>query len=276
MDTHSIEIRALVKRLAENPFQRLSNDELAALTVWLSSIGRSSGGPPVSRDTSKNNPNAFIVHDRDTVQNARVAARYNETRRQFAAFDISQGRNNLSPLDCALNWLQAKLRETGTDCASIPRHQFHDYLLANGLTVWPIVEACMKLEWISLGEPTSPNYSILPPVLLTRFGSVEEGDNAAPPASVDDRAAEEKIKRLVGELGVREPLRSTPQNVEPTVRERNILEALGDGEMTGAELAKKAGYPFNGRFREVLSTMKKRGMLLPGTSGRKYRRGTAG
>ncbi len=44
--------------------------------------------------------------------------------------------------------------------------------------------------------------------------------------------------------------------------EENILEALGDGKLTGEELAKKAGYPFNSNFKNTLSSLVKRGLLV--------------
>jgi len=43
--------------------------------------------------------------------------------------------------------------------------------------------------------------------------------------------------------------------------ERNILEALGQGTMTGEKLAKRAGYPFNSNLKSTLSSLRKRGIL---------------
>ncbi len=61
--------------------------------------------------------------------------------------------------------------------------------------------------------------------------------------------------------------------VRLTDRESTILEALGDDELIGEHLAKKAGYPFNSAFRTTVSNMKKRGILTVGKGGRGYRRG---
>ena len=63
------------------------------------------------------------------------------------------------------------------------------------------------------------------------------------------------------------------QEIPPTERESIILEALGNDELTGEKLAKKAGYTFNSAFRTTVSNMKKRGLLRPGKFGRRYRRG---
>lgn len=46
-----------------------------------------------------------------------------------------------------------------------------------------------------------------------------------------------------------------------TAAEENILEALGDGKLTGEKLAQKAGYPFNSNFKNTLSSLVKRGLL---------------
>jgi len=43
--------------------------------------------------------------------------------------------------------------------------------------------------------------------------------------------------------------------------ERNILEALGRGTMTGEKLAERAGYPFNSNFKSTLSSLRKREIL---------------
>jgi hypothetical protein len=68
--------------------------------------------------------------------------------------------------------------------------------------------------------------------------------------------------------------RQVPPVTALTQRETNILEAIGADELTGQQLAEKAGYPFTGRFRATLSEMKKRRLLVAGHLGRGYRRGT--
>jgi hypothetical protein len=60
-----------------------------------------------------------------------------------------------------------------------------------------------------------------------------------------------------------------------TQRETTVLEAIGEMELSAEELAKIAGYPCNSAFRTLLSTMKKRGLLLPGSGGIGYRRGSS-
>lgn len=47
-----------------------------------------------------------------------------------------------------------------------------------------------------------------------------------------------------------------------TETERNILEALGEGKLNGQQLAKKAGYPCNSNFKNTLSSLVKRGLLV--------------
>jgi hypothetical protein len=80
----------------------------------------------------------------------------------------------------------------------------------------------------------------------------------------------EQLRRTVqewlgGELEVtcdqqaQAPVSATP-NLNDT--EGNILEALGGDTMTGEELAKQAGYPFNSNFRSTLSRLVSRGILV--------------
>lgn len=47
-----------------------------------------------------------------------------------------------------------------------------------------------------------------------------------------------------------------------TAAEQNILEALGDGTLTGEKLAEKAGYPCNSNFKNTLSSLVKRCILV--------------
>lgn len=43
--------------------------------------------------------------------------------------------------------------------------------------------------------------------------------------------------------------------------EQNIIEALNTSTLTGGELAKKAGYPYNSNFKSTLAGLRKRGIL---------------
>ncbi len=52
-----------------------------------------------------------------------------------------------------------------------------------------------------------------------------------------------------------------------TGAEQNILEALGDGKLTGERLAAKAGYPCNSNFKNTLSSLVKRGSLVNDSPG---------
>jgi len=58
----------------------------------------------------------------------------------------------------------------------------------------------------------------------------------------------------------------TEQNLEDMEQildeiEQDIIEALGDRTLTGAILAKDAGHPYNFRFKNSLSGLRKRGIL---------------
>jgi hypothetical protein len=52
-----------------------------------------------------------------------------------------------------------------------------------------------------------------------------------------------------------------------TVREKNILEAIGARELSGPQIAIKAGYAYNSALRAALSGMVKRGMIRKGDFG---------
>lgn len=58
--------------------------------------------------------------------------------------------------------------------------------------------------------------------------------------------------------------------------EHDILEALGKDCLYGKEIAKLAGYAYDGHFREVLSSLVKRKRLIKGHNGHRYRRASAG
>jgi hypothetical protein len=44
-------------------------------------------------------------------------------------------------------------------------------------------------------------------------------------------------------------------------REIDIVEALGADAITGEELAVRAGYEYDGHFKGILSSMRKRGII---------------
>lgn len=44
--------------------------------------------------------------------------------------------------------------------------------------------------------------------------------------------------------------------------ERCIIEALGAETLTGEQLAQRSGYPHDSRFRHVLASLRRRGVLL--------------
>lgn len=59
-----------------------------------------------------------------------------------------------------------------------------------------------------------------------------------------------------------------------TEAERNILEALGEEKLNGEPLAQKAGYPCNSNFKNTLSSLVKRGLLVNDRPG--YRKPKSG
>jgi len=69
-----------------------------------------------------------------------------------------------------------------------------------------------------------------------------------------------------GEVGQPAPLLTTA--------EQNIFKALGDGKLTGEKLAEKAGYPCNSNFKNTLSSLVKRGLLVNDRPG--YRQPRSG
>lgn len=47
-----------------------------------------------------------------------------------------------------------------------------------------------------------------------------------------------------------------------TEREEHILEALGKKKLTGEKVAEAAGYEYDGHFKNLLSSLVKRGILV--------------
>lgn len=56
-------------------------------------------------------------------------------------------------------------------------------------------------------------------------------------------------------------------NQDLTYTETNILEALGDETLRGKELLKLAGYDYSSHYRQILSNLKKRGILASNDDG---------
>src|SRR5688572_29389732 len=59
-----------------------------------------------------------------------------------------------------------------------------------------------------------------------------------------------------------------------TEREQDILEALGEKKLTGEKVAEAAGYEYDGHFKNLLSSLVKRGILVNDHPG--YRRRQSG
>ena len=64
---------------------------------------------------------------------------------------------------------------------------------------------------------------------------------------------------------------ATKPKADLTEKENNICEAVGKKTLTGEQIAKAAGYPFNSDLRNRLSQMLKRGVLAKGAGGIGYR-----
>lgn len=60
---------------------------------------------------------------------------------------------------------------------------------------------------------------------------------------------------------------TTRTDASATFREKCILEAIGDGELSGPEIAAKAGYEYNSHLRMAISNMVKRGLIHKGDHG---------
>lgn len=79
---------------------------------------------------------------------------------------------------------------------------------------------------------------------------------------------ESEVDRFLAEfVGQRRHKAVTVTEVNITARrfteaEQTILEALGDKTLTGEKLAVKAGYPCNSNFKNTLSSLVKRGILV--------------
>lgn len=109
---------------------------------------------------------------------------------------------------------------------------------------------------------------ILPelPVVVT----LEDGTRIHLEKDVDDYFTEFSRKQR---MAVQPQQRQTVE-AKLTDTERNILEALGDGTLNGEPLAQKAGYPCNSNFKNTLSSLVKRGMLVNDRPG--YRKPKSG
>jgi hypothetical protein len=109
---------------------------------------------------------------------------------------------------------------------------------------------------------------ILPelPVIVT----LEDGTSIHLEEDVDDFLNEfsRKQRRVV------QPQQLQTSDTKLTEAERNILEALGEGKLKGEQLANKAGYPCNSNFKNTLSSLVKRGLLVNDRPG--YRKPTSG
>ena len=90
---------------------------------------------------------------------------------------------------------------------------------------------------------------------------------------------EEDVDEFLNEFSrkqrrVIQPQQRQTADTKLTEAERNILEALGEGKLKGEQLAKKAGYPCNSNFKNTLSSLVKRGLLMNDRPG--YRKPTSG
>ena len=87
--------------------------------------------------------------------------------------------------------------------------------------------------------------------------------NFGPPDPQSQRILSEILNRL-------EAMKSGEAEPRMNRMERDILETVADNEMTGKEIALKAGYKFSGPLRATLSSMVRQKILINDGSG--YRR----
>jgi hypothetical protein len=65
----------------------------------------------------------------------------------------------------------------------------------------------------------------------------------------------------------RESLEAKPDTGKVVQIEQDIVTALGDGAMSGSELARRAGYAHNSHFRSVLARLRKRRVIMRTVDG---------
>lgn len=82
----------------------------------------------------------------------------------------------------------------------------------------------------------------------------------------EEKAQLDRIEAMLRQLFIAPAM--LPERVSQA--EQNILEAIGGDKLTGEELSKEAGYPLNSNFKNILSSMVKRGLLVNDRPG--YRR----
>jgi hypothetical protein len=76
------------------------------------------------------------------------------------------------------------------------------------------------------------------------------------------------LEAAINEIsGVSDMSRDTGTAIALTFKEKCIIDAIGDGELTGEKIAECAGFPPNSSLRATLSNMVKRGLLAKGLHG---------
>lgn len=85
---------------------------------------------------------------------------------------------------------------------------------------------------------------------------------------------ESLLREILARLAAIEDRLASDEDARLTDREQDIIEALGDGKLTGEEVAKTAGYEYDGHFKGTLASLVKRGVLVNDRPG--YRRRQSG
>jgi hypothetical protein len=115
--------------------------------------------------------------------------------------------------------------------------------------------------------PDLPPFLLHPTTIANMFHIPLEKFNYQGGSTTVTPAAIKMLKGLVGFL------EANPPNVIPVklnATEKKLLRALGDDTLTGEELARSAGYPYNSNIKQTLSSLVKRSIL--GNRGSGYYR----
>lgn len=90
-------------------------------------------------------------------------------------------------------------------------------------------------------------------------------------------ATEESLLReILARLAAIEAQLAADGDARLTDREQDIIDALGDGRLTGEEVAVAAGYEYDGHLKGTLASLVKRGVLVNDHPGYRRRRSGPG
>jgi hypothetical protein len=171
-------------------------------------------------------------------------------------------KNNETTMTNVLEKIEkARQSPTSEYAKAVAKWADHDFIIQAGDGPW-LMEGFLKFfmalrDIAAAVEPTVPEG--LPPHILDAktvarfFGLPLEQFNVV-------QFGYDRLENAVAKLEGLETAQNPPNGVLND-KEHNILEALGDEKMTGEELGKRAGYPYNAAFKSSLSSLVRRGLL---------------